>query len=159
MLGYQIVLNDNQFFLETSTVNATMDQNWAQDVLRCHLCETPVSSTSFLNCDICLKNMCKDCVGEHLSDESVEHRVMQFKNSKLTPYCQIHSTKPCELYCVQCDIPICTQCITSGEHVQHRIIDILESYNDKKKVIQKDIEEFEKSIILNIKIFLKDLCN
>lgn len=90
--------------------------------------------------------MCKDCVGEHLSDESVEHRVMQFKNSKLTPYCQIHSTKPCELYCVQCDIPICTQCITSGEHVNHRIIDILDSFNDKKKVIQKDIEEFEKSI-------------
>lgn len=110
---------------------------WLQDVLRCRLCETPGPP---LHCDICHIHMCKACVGEHISDPSIEHKVVSFENRGLTTYypkCPKHSTKQCELR---------SQCISSSEHEQHRKFDILESIEHKKSIIQRDLQELEKTI-------------
>lgn len=48
-----------------------------QDVARCHLCETPAPP---LHCDVCDVHLCKKCEGKHLSDESREHTVVQFRH-------------------------------------------------------------------------------
>ncbi|XP_052715508.1 uncharacterized protein LOC128188467 [Crassostrea angulata] len=110
---------------------------WLQDVLRCRLCETPGPP---LHCDICHIHLCKACVGEHISDPSIEHKVVSFENRGLTTYypkCPKHSTKQCELR---------SQCISSSEHEQHRKFDILESIEHKKSIIQRDLQELEKTI-------------
>ncbi|XP_052678819.1 uncharacterized protein LOC128159686 [Crassostrea angulata] len=124
-------------------MNMNPVRNWAQDVLRCHLCETPVPP---LYCDICKKHVCKACVGEHFSDESTEHRVVQFKSLGSATTCQKHSSKLCELRCEQCDIPICSKCISSGEHEQHKKVNILENFETKKAVLKRDLQELEESI-------------
>lgn len=98
------------------------------------------------------------CVVEHLSDESIEHKVLQLKNSKLTPDFPIHNTNPCERHCVQCDSPVCAKCSTAGKHVQHSIIDIVESFNDKRKAIQKDIRRVRKIIISPISKYFRKIC-
>eukprot|EP00105_Crassostrea_gigas_P037873 XP_019922021.1 PREDICTED: uncharacterized protein LOC105326472 [Crassostrea gigas] len=118
-------------------------RTWAQDVLRCHLCETPGPP---MYCDICHIHLCKACVGEHLSDESKDHRVVPFKKRGFAPECLKHSKKLCELYCEHCNISICLECVSTGEHLGHKQVELLKSFEAKKEVLRKDLQELEKLI-------------
>ena len=102
-----------------------------QDVIRCDHCEVPVPSK---HCDICHIHLCDFCVEIHLSDMSIEHIVVPFSMRGCTPECQTHSTKLCKLHCQECDLPICADCITSGEHEQHNKVDILETVKIEKEL-------------------------
>nr|XP_022309159.1 E3 ubiquitin-protein ligase TRIM71-like [Crassostrea virginica] len=118
----------------------------AQDIVRCDLCETPVPP---MCCDLCHINLCIACVGVHLSDDSREHKVVPFHKRGSTinyPKCQKHPPKICELHCKHCNIPICVSCVSSGDHDQHKKVDILTNLTSKKELIKKDLEELKKLI-------------
>uniref|UniRef100_A0A8W8LM45 B box-type domain-containing protein n=2 Tax=Magallana gigas TaxID=29159 RepID=A0A8W8LM45_MAGGI len=123
-----------------------MDPEYSlQDVLRCHLCETPAPP---MYCAICDKYLCKACEKDHLSDLSKKHKVLPFKKRKYTPKCQKHSSKICEHYCEQCHLPICATCASSEEHIDHQFIEIIKVMDNKKEIIQKNLQELEKTIYL-----------
>lgn len=85
-------------------------RNSAQDVARCTLC---VMAVAPMHCDICHIDLCKDCVVNHISDVTKDHKVVPLKHRGPIPNypkCLTHTTKHCELYCEQCDIPVCLQC-------------------------------------------------
>ncbi|XP_065927987.1 uncharacterized protein [Magallana gigas] len=118
-------------------------RSWAQDVLRCRLCETPGPP---MYCEICHTHLCKACVGEHLSDESKDHKVVPFKKWAPNPKCLKHSTQLCDLHCKQCDIPICVECVSSDEHLGHKMVGILKIVEEKKEALQRDLQELENTI-------------
>ncbi|XP_065937055.1 tripartite motif-containing protein 2-like [Magallana gigas] len=123
-----------------------MDPEYSlQDVLRCHLCETPGPP---MYCVICNKYLCKACEGEHISDLSKDHKVVTFEKRGYTPKCQQHSSEICELYCEQCGVPICATCASSEEHNDHKFIEITKTMDNKKEIIQTNLRELEKSIYL-----------
>uniref|UniRef100_A0A8W8LKP5 B box-type domain-containing protein n=2 Tax=Magallana gigas TaxID=29159 RepID=A0A8W8LKP5_MAGGI len=123
-----------------------MDPEYSlQDVLRCHLCETPAPP---MYCAICDKYLCKACEKDHLSDLSKKHKVLPFKKRKYIPKCQKHSSKICEHYCEQCHLPVCAKCASSEEHTDHQFIEIIKVMDNKKEIIQKNLQELEKTIYL-----------
>lgn len=108
--------------VQDKDIRLTMDPiRSAQDVLRCHICQTPMPP---LYCDICRIHLCKACVGEHILDESKDHKVVLFKNRGSTHKCPKHCSRQCLLYCKQCDILICSLCSCCGEHANHKKVDI-----------------------------------
>lgn len=117
----------------------------AQDVIRCHPCDTPVPP---MHCEICNLSLCKPCVGEHISDESNEHKVVSFQKRGITPNypkCSKHFTQ-CELHCEQCDVPICVHCVSSKTHHTHEVAYILKSFESKKELLQSDLQELKNHI-------------
>nr|XP_022333206.1 uncharacterized protein LOC111130424 [Crassostrea virginica] len=114
-----------------------------QDVIRCDLCETPVPPK---HCDICHIHLCEACVGKHVSDESKYHYIVPFKLRGITPECTKHSTEVCTQLCTTCNIPVCPLCVASSEHKRHEIEDILTLFETKRKLMQKDLQDLEKSI-------------
>ncbi|XP_056015321.1 uncharacterized protein LOC130052978 [Ostrea edulis] len=119
----------------------------AQDVLLCDLCKTaPLQS----HCKLCHINLCVICVGKHLSDSSKDHNVVPFiKHIKSTPNypkCPKHAEKHCEMFCEKCDIPVCSTCVTSGEHEGHKFSDVMKKLGSKTESLQKDLEELETRI-------------
>ena len=131
----------------------------AQDVLRCHLCETPVPP---LCCEICHIYLCKGCVVDHILDETTEHKVVSIKQTLsvlLYPPCLKHFSKKCELYCEQCTIPICVQCASTQEHRGHGFKDLLECVERRREASQTDLQEFESSILIEHKEFASCIRN
>lgn len=54
-----------------------MDPEYSlQDVVRCDLCDSPVPK---LHCEFCHTNLCKGCEQEHIQDNSINHKVVSFK--------------------------------------------------------------------------------
>ncbi|XP_056008124.1 E3 ubiquitin-protein ligase TRIM71-like [Ostrea edulis] len=117
----------------------------AQTVLLCDLCET-VDLHS--HCELCNVHLCKACVEEHLSDSSKKHNVVYFLHRKSTPSyskCPTHADKHSELYCEECDVPVCSTCV-SKKHRGHNLCDVLEKFSSKTENLQKDLEELESRI-------------
>ncbi|XP_062620703.1 uncharacterized protein LOC134282315 [Saccostrea cucullata] len=118
-----------------------------KDVMRCDMCETAKVQ---MHCDICLVNLCKVCVGEHISTgEYKDHKVVKFQDRESTllyPRCELHSDYSCELHCKECDIPVCSACIASRKHKEHNVHLINRILAKKKAEIQTEINELEGSI-------------
>nr|XP_034305089.1 uncharacterized protein LOC105335744 [Crassostrea gigas]XP_034305090.1 uncharacterized protein LOC105335744 [Crassostrea gigas] len=119
----------------------------AQDVHRCDLCETTIVHSY---CDICQFNLCKPCIGDHISDGYLQHAIVPFKERRSTiiyPKCETHPHKNCKFQCDDCNnIFVCSSCTASKQHKGHSFVEVTEVYKTKKEVLKKDIKELENHI-------------
>ncbi|XP_062599993.1 tripartite motif-containing protein 2-like [Saccostrea cucullata] len=133
--------------------------NRAQVLLLCDVCQRAALQS---HCELCQINLCKACVGKHLSDSSKRHNVVPYKHRKSTPNinypkCPNHTQKHCELYCEKCDIPVCSTCISSGKHHGHEFKYILQKPSFMKEIFKTDLKELEKRILPTYEEISSDL--
>lgn len=115
-----------------------------QDVVRCEICEKPVQ---LLYCETCSIGLCKECVGYHLFNEPIPHRVVVFKSKNSNnPKCTKHTNYQSESYCEQCDLPVCKICALKCRKRRHKAVDILVKIKTKKEIIRRDLKELEYDI-------------
>nr|XP_034317784.1 uncharacterized protein LOC105323897 isoform X2 [Crassostrea gigas]XP_034317787.1 uncharacterized protein LOC105323897 isoform X2 [Crassostrea gigas]XP_034317789.1 uncharacterized protein LOC105323897 isoform X2 [Crassostrea gigas] len=119
----------------------------AQDVHRCDLCETAIVHSY---CDFCHVNLCKPCIGDHISDGYDKHKIVPFQERRSTliyPKCEIHSHKNCDWQCKNCnDIFVCSSCTASEKHRGHIFIEVSEVYTSKKNAIADEANKLENLI-------------
>ena len=107
-----------------------------QDVVRCDLCKVAIVQSY---CDFCYANLCKPCIGEHISDDYSKHTIVPFELRRSTliyPKCEKHPNKTCELQCNDCNIFICSHCLASKQHNKdHELSNLEEVFSQKKDQI------------------------
>nr|XP_022288810.1 uncharacterized protein LOC111100923 [Crassostrea virginica] len=121
----------------------------AQDVARCDLCKVVIVQSY---CDFCHVNLCKPCIGEHISDDySTKHIIVPFQLRRTTliyPKCEKHPNKTCELQCKDCNIFLCTDCLASEHHnKEHKLSKLEEVFLQKKDHIHRDKKELKEEIL------------
>ncbi|XP_052679591.1 uncharacterized protein LOC128160328 [Crassostrea angulata] len=132
----------------------------AQDVHRCDLCETAIVHSY---CDFCHVNLCKPCIGDHISDGYHKHIIVPFQERRSTliyPKCETHPHKMCELQCKDCNnISICSFCTASEQHRGHIFVQISTVYKAQKETIEKDTEELVNTLCPTYEEIARDLEN
>ncbi|XP_062590547.1 E3 ubiquitin-protein ligase TRIM45-like [Saccostrea cucullata] len=102
-------------------------------------------------CNSCHQQMCKQCSEEHLKiSENMNHEVVLYQLRKRqlpVQKCKIHPTKDIDILCKECNIPLCSKCVTMQEHQGHRFTDLETIYTDKFKVCQKELSKIHNYFI------------
>ncbi|XP_048778022.2 uncharacterized protein LOC125681824 [Ostrea edulis] len=122
----------------------TTPTSHAQEVITCDLCVKPAQQF----CNNCHLSLCVDCVSKHVDKLKYQpHDIVHFKNRKVAfPESELYSNQRCEAHCQQCDVPVCLKCIF-GPHNGHKVKDMPEIFNDKKKKLEKETKEIESTVI------------
>nr|XP_022300405.1 uncharacterized protein LOC111108667 [Crassostrea virginica] len=118
-----------------------------QDVVRCDLCKTAIAQSY---CAFCHVNLCKPCIGEHISADYGKHVIVaihQRKSTLIYPKCKTHQNEDCKYQCKDCNIFVCSDCTVSTQHKGHSFFKLEELFTKSKGHIQKDREELENQIL------------
>ena len=79
------------------------------------------------------------------------HNVVEYQSKgacRAHVYCATHDHMVCELYCEQCDIPVCSKCLACSSHKGHDYKEIGTVLDAKKSCIQKEKDSIENHIQL-----------
>lgn len=125
----------------------TTSITFAQDIVRCNLCENPGDHL----CRLCQITLCLECTPKHLSDKGTTHEIVGLTSQTSTDIvtsveCVKHGKSVCEIYCNDCLIPICAKCVID-KHKQHTLISLDEFLEKKKGDILNDIQEMESTVL------------
>ena len=124
---------------------AKMDPKYsAQDVARCDLCKIAIAQSY---CDFCHVNLCRSCIGEHISEEYDKHKIVPILQRKSTlnyPKCEIHQNEVCHYQRKDCNIFVCSHCLASKQHKEHEFLKLKDSFSAKKKPHSKFCQRMKK---------------
>ncbi|XP_062589455.1 tripartite motif-containing protein 55-like [Saccostrea cucullata] len=71
---------------------------------------------------------------------------VKLESTPLYPGCVSHAKERCEMFCKNCDTPICHTCLASDEHLGHKYSKILDILDEKKDLLKKRQIELKETI-------------
>lgn len=137
---------------ELSTSSVSIASN-----LKCDGCEGLEPVVAF--CEICFEYLCNFCSTAHKRlkkfrkhivtlisdlDEGFKETIVLHKQHALY-FCREHPSEVMQLYCQECDAPVCNKCIISSEHQCHKFVEInsqtRKEVDDKLVLLLNTIDE------------------
>ncbi|XP_062604358.1 uncharacterized protein LOC134266126 isoform X2 [Saccostrea cucullata] len=120
----------------------------AQDVVRCQMC----CSNGEFRCHSCSIILCESCVGKHMSStvnklHDVASLIFKKDDQPTFPVCFVHGHQKCEMFCSNCDVSVCSKCITSGNHKSHDVKDFLECVTERQSMIKRAKHDVTDTVI------------
>ncbi|XP_061191693.1 uncharacterized protein LOC133199900 [Saccostrea echinata] len=109
-----------------------------QHYVECAICY----NYSGFYCNTCHQRMCEQCRDNHLKERvHRKHEVVLYQDRiKELPSekCSVHPTRVLELFCSDCQVPICSKCFTT-DHNGHQVRDLELVYNESLQQSQKEL--------------------
>ncbi|XP_022308910.2 uncharacterized protein LOC111114741 [Crassostrea virginica] len=99
-------------------------------------------------CNDCHLPMCEQCKDEHqTSPDTKNHDIVLYRQRKHrlpVKKCKLHSTKNVDIFCRECNTPLCLKCFLGKEHKGHEIDDLEEIYAQKYALWQGEFSKIQK---------------
>ena len=99
-------------------------------------------------CIECCQNLCEACCKMHKRIKStLDHELVDFKNQGMAEHipsklvqncCTVHKSKFIEMFCFDCDLPICVMCFTE-HHQMHKCAEVNKVAEDFRKQLQTSV--------------------
>ncbi|XP_022341642.1 uncharacterized protein LOC111135666 [Crassostrea virginica] len=99
-------------------------------------------------CNACHRPLCEQCKDEHLKSPKTKiHEIVlyRYRNQQLpVEKCELHPTRNVDMFCKECQIPICSKCSTRKDHHGHKFDDLEEIYAEKYTLQQTEFSKIQK---------------
>ncbi|KAK3084883.1 hypothetical protein FSP39_020776 [Pinctada imbricata] len=122
----------------------------AQRVVPCNVCEDEVPGEYF--CIECNHTLCPPCEKLHRKFTKGHNVVLRTQVGDIDTTiltCTDHGDQA-SFHCEKCNIPVCTKCVTR-KHQGHKMVDLTEVSERKKKFLQNDVNEMQKELLPKLK--------
>nr|XP_011413169.2 uncharacterized protein LOC105317984 [Crassostrea gigas] len=95
------------------------------------------------HCNDCHQPMCEQCRDEHQRSPITKNHEVAINQKLPVQKCKIHSSTDTDLFCEECQIPLCTKCAATQGHCNHLLIDLEKIYTEKILLCQKKIAKIQ----------------
>lgn len=104
--------------------------------------------------------MCEQCNDEHQKSlKTKNHEVVPYMNIRQLPVvrCSDHPTKNIDILCDECNVPVCSKCITMSVHRGHSFTDLETIYPEKYVANVEKIQKIESNLVPTVKDLQKNI--
>ena len=102
-------------------------------------------------CNTCHQPMCEGCRDKHLKRaDTQKHEVVLYRQRKHqlpVEKCKIHPSKDIDLLCDDCNVPICSKCSTTQDHLRHKFVDLETIYTTNCGICQEKIRQIHQHFL------------
>ncbi|XP_048731918.2 uncharacterized protein LOC125648917 [Ostrea edulis] len=117
-----------------------------QHYIECAIC----TNYSKFYCNTCHHRLCEQHKESHLNEaEYTKHEIVLYQEriqELPTEKCLIHPKRDLEIYCNECQFPVCSKCFIT-DHNGHEVFDLEVVYNESLKQCQKELIKLQDIIL------------
>nr|XP_022343915.1 uncharacterized protein LOC111136994 isoform X3 [Crassostrea virginica] len=99
-------------------------------------------------CNACHRPLCEQCRDDHLkSPKTKTHEIVLYRHRKQqlpVKKCELHPTRNVDMFCRECNIPLCSKCSTMTKHHTHTFDDLEDIYAEKYAAWQEEFSKIQK---------------